>query len=252
LADRYLVFRCQHCGHFTYSPIGQKTRVCSYCGKVIKISTANAIIVDDKYKAALLVKKFNMRDGWKDFKRLLEAQREKVLEILEVTEKEKERAEKGSAEEIVIAEHSKVRRLLKLLEERCSQKPLHLNDFRKLCAKYGLEEEWALSRIEAMARDGMVIFPDPWHIQYMSGGVEGIVVSRVRRKVAVRARKSRNPIKVAMEFFRRMSQASYDDFLNFMLEEGFSSEQADAALEALLSRGMVIKNVSGTYEWVGG
>lgn len=251
MPDRYVVFRCQHCGRFTFSPLGQKTRLCGYCGKIIKINTAYGIIVDDRYKASLLVKRFNAKDGWKEFKRMLEEQKEKVLALVEEEGEGGVEGEVESGAEVIITDHSKMRRLLKLLEENCRDKPIHLDELRRLCAKYGLEEEWVLDRLEALSREGLVIFPDPWHLKYVSGEAEGIVVSRRRRRLEVGLRRTRSPVKAMFEFLRKRREVTYEDLRSFMESEGFTDEQLEKTLETLISRGMVIKRVDGVYEWVG-
>ena len=249
MAGRYLIFRCQHCGHFTFSPVGQKTRLCSYCGKIIKINTAYALVVDDKYKAMFLVKKFNAKNGWREFKRILEVERDKILCMIEKIEEAEETERKG--EPIITVESSKMRRLLKLLKECCQENPLHLEDFKKLCGKYGLEEGWALAKVETLSREGVIIFPDPWHIKYVGGEVEGIVISR-KRKATSKIRRSKNPVSAIVEVFRRQKiHIKYEDLRAYMLEEGFSDEQIDSALRMLLNRGMIIERSPGIYEWVG-
>jgi len=245
---KFVVFRCPVCGKFTYAPLGQKTRLCSFCGKIIRIDPRTAVITDDAKQASLLVKRYNLKGGEKSYLEALKAQKERVLDLIEEVEQPSEIL----PEEETSVSLSKARRMFVMLRERCSN-PINIDELGKLCKKYGLEWDWVREQLELLAKEGTVIFPRPWLLQYIGEeDVEGYTskTKQLREKKLLHQIKNLRRI-IASILRGRKEPMSYAELTEILTSEGFTLEEIEETMRKLFLEGLLVEPKPGYFLWVG-
>lgn len=249
MRKKFVVFRCPVCGKFTYAPLGQKTRLCSFCGKIIRIDPRTAVITDDAKQASLLVRRYNLKGGEKSYLEALKAQKRKVLDSI----KEMEQISEPSPEENETSVSlSKARRMFVMLKEECSN-PINIDELGKLCKKYRLEWDWVRDQLELLAKEGTVIFPRPWLLQYIGGGnVEGYALKtkHLREKKSLYQIKNLRKI-IATILRERKEPISYVELTETLTGEGFALEEIEEIVRKLFLEGLLVEPKPGHFLWVG-
>ncbi|MHA1770765.1 MAG: hypothetical protein ACTSYL_10120 [Candidatus Thorarchaeota archaeon] len=220
---QYLVFMCPRCRHYTNAPVGQKRRICSYCGKIIDISKAATALFDDAQAAAEAVKRFNAGKDH-DFEDAVQQSREKILRLM-------------PADRIAVADIAddvqgesfptgKTRRLLMLLERETHDSPCTLDDFAKICKANGLQWTWVETQLEKLFTAGEIFYPSPWAIRYIG------VPSK---------KKKTGPVEdISNELLAYLREQDRDvsvkDLYAHYAKQGISEESVDASLERLMRK----------------
>jgi len=245
---RFVVFRCPICGKFTYAPLGQKTRLCSFCGKIIKIDIRQAIVVDDARQASFLVKRYNLKGGEKNYLKALKAQKEKLLDLIEEMEELPELSDEGK--EVKVS--SKTRRMLIMLKENCGT-PINIDELRKLCKKYNLEWDWVREQLEVLMKEGTVIFPKPWLLQYISDEtVEGYVPGKRQPQKKNSLYQAKNLHKALANILRERNEPiSYAELVKILKSKGFTLEEIEETVRKLSMEGILMEPRPGYFLWIG-
>lgn len=165
----YAIFMCPKCGRYTFSPAGQKTRLCGNCGSIIKVDPMNSQIVNDSKEASMLVRKYNAGKDSKSFLQAVEASRKEVEKLLP---KESVKIDELTEEEETISS-SRIQRLTLLLRENCIKEPVSFDQIEELCQKYKLDFEWVKERLTQLGKEGNIIFPTPWTVKYIGTADSG-------------------------------------------------------------------------------
>ncbi len=220
---QYLVFMCPRCRHYTNAPVGQKRRVCSYCGKIIDISKAATALFDDAQAAAEAVKQFNAGKDH-DFEDAVQRSRDKILRLMPSDRiAVKDIADDVQGESLPTG---KTRRLLVLLEREARDQPCSLDDFAKVCTANGLEWSWVETQLEKLFTAGDVFYPTPWKIMYIKAP------SKTKAKGAV--------VDISNELLAYLREQDRDvsvkDLYARYAEMGVSEESVDASLERLMRK----------------
>ncbi|MCF2137501.1 MAG: hypothetical protein K9W43_09750 [Candidatus Thorarchaeota archaeon] len=218
---QYLVFMCPRCRHYTNAPVGQKRRVCSYCGKIIDISKAATALFDDSHAAAEAVKQFNAGKDH-DFEEVVRESREKILRLLPPS-----RLKVGDVADDVKGETlptGKTRRLMMLLERLALDQPCTIGELEDACKKYGLQWSWAEAQLEKLFAAGEVFYPTPWKIRYIGAHAD--------------KKKPSTIVDITNELLAYLrkhdEEVSVKDLYAHYAQHGVSEESVDAALERLM------------------
>lgn len=219
---QYLVFMCPRCRRFTNAPLGQKRRICSYCGKIIDISKAATALFDDAHAAADAVKRFNAGKDH-DFDEAVRQSREKILQLMPRERVSISSLDDGTHDSPLPS--GKTSRLLMMLERMAGEKACRLDEIETACKRYGLDWDWVEPQLEKLYRAGTIFYPHPWLVKYLGEAVEkpkgptvdisGEILAYLReqgRKVLVK------------ELYARYA------------ERGVSEESVDASLERLMRK----------------
>jgi len=245
---RFVVFRCPVCGKFTYAPLGQKTRLCSFCGKIIRIDARHAIVTDDAKQASLLVKRYNLKGGEKSYLEALKSQKEELLNLIEEGKHLLESLPEGKT----AVSSSKARRMFSMLKENCIN-PINIDELKELCKKYNLEWDWVREQLEILAREGTVIFPKPWLLQYISDEyVEGYVPEKKTLQKRNSLYQMKNLRKVLTSILReRIEPISYTELVEILKAKGFTLTEIEEAVRKLSMEGLLMEPRPGYFLWAG-
>lgn len=156
---------CPNCRNFTNAPAGQKSRRCSYCGKIINITKAACAVFDSSEKAIVAVKEFNASRGGEEFNEALKRSRKRIKELVP---NDTLVAEDLASVMSTVPSGGKMRRLMSLLENEASTKPCTLGRFEDLCNSLSLDWAWVESQLMKLSNEGSLIFPRPWTIQLVT------------------------------------------------------------------------------------
>ena len=156
---------CSNCRNFTNAPAGQKSRRCSYCGKIINITKAACAVFDSSEKAIVAVKEFNASRGSEEFNEAVERSRKRIRELVPTDRLVAENL--GSVVSTVPSE-GKIKRLMSLLENEASAKPCTLGRFEELCNSLSFNWAWVENQLMKLSNEGSLIFPRPWTIQLVT------------------------------------------------------------------------------------
>jgi len=245
---RFVVFRCPVCGKFTYAPLGQKTRLCSFCGKIIRIDARQAIVVEDARQASFLVKRYNLKGGEKNYLETLKAQKKELLNLIEEVEEVPESSYEGKE----VASSSKTRRMFIMLKENCTN-PINIDELRELCKKYNLEWDWVREQLEVLSKEGTVIFPKPWLLQYISDeNVEGYVPKKRPSRKKNSLYQVKNLRKALANVLKDKNEpVSYDELVEILKAKGFTLEEIEETVRKLSMEGLLIEPKPGYFLWIG-
>lgn len=156
---------CPNCRNFTNAPAGQKSRRCSYCGKIINITKAACAVFDSSEKAIVAVKEFNASRGGEEFNEAVERSRKRITELVP---NNKLTAENLTSVIGTVPSGGKMKRLMGLLEKEASAKPCTLGRFEELCNTLALDWTWVEDQLMKLSNEGSLIFPRPWTIQLIT------------------------------------------------------------------------------------
>ncbi|MHA1606082.1 MAG: DUF1922 domain-containing protein [Candidatus Freyarchaeota archaeon] len=214
----YAVFKCPKCGRYTFAPASSKSRLCSNCGKIIKVDLSRAEIVGDARRASELVRYRNAKEAPPNVKQAI----------------------RMKGEDARLPPREGVRSsslLLKMLAERCSDTPISLDVLDSLCKEYDLDPGWVREKLPELGVKGIVFFPTPWTLKFIDR----------KRKPEVKSRKMGNIYKVVLDALSR-SSLSESEIVELLAEQGFSPQQVEEAIEALHNRGLIIEVKPGFFK----
>jgi len=217
----YLIVRCKNCGRYTYAPKGQKTRLCVYCGKIIRVDEIGA-------------KEFPDAESARRYVQLLNAGYIKLQTKNNVSEYIESNIDKKSediVEGVSLSYSQKQKRILQIL----SKGPITLTRLLSEAEKYGVDEDSAKELIEKLNRDGLIYFPKPWIVAL----VEKIGNEGKKQKVSGRQKK------LVLSVLKKVRRATVTSLIE---ATGLDKEVLEDILQQLINDGVVIKPKSGTYE----
>jgi arsenate reductase-like glutaredoxin family protein len=237
----YAIFMCSKCGKYTFSPVGQKTRLCGNCGSIIKIDPMRAQIVKDPREASLLVRKYNAGKDAKSFLQAVEASQKEWEELLP---KESVKIEELIEEEETISS-SRIQRLTLLLKENCVKEPASFDQIEELCPKYKLNFEWVKEKLTQLGKEGNIIFPTPWTVKYIGTMDSGYTA-------VSRASKAQMQLKGASKALTRILNQSKEpltekEIIQEMENAGYNPEETLETLKKLHKSGEIIEPRPGYY-----
>ena len=163
----YLVFMCPRCRHFTTAPLGQKRRMCSYCGKIIDISKASTALFDSPEAAAQAVRLYNAGES-SEFQEAVERTRDRIRHLLPPEGAQRDEIPPSGADDTLPS--GKTQRLLLMLQDLAQEQPCGLDKIEEACPRYGLQWNWVERQIEKMISSGDLFSPRPWTVRYIGSG----------------------------------------------------------------------------------
>lgn len=241
--EGFYIIRCPKCGHYTYAPTRQKTRLCVYCQRIFKINPLSAVFVENAETARTRVKLYQTGKHHKDFLEAMEKSRSKIQQLIPDNDMDLEQLQDNRHE---IQPVSARRRELEQVLYRCARlKPLDLHVLEKECLKVGLSWEWVVQQIENLIRSGHLISPKPWQVRLVTDEIQptkqrGKQVSptQLARTIGNILRKSKKPLR-------------QEELVSQLQNEAVSSTGIEEALNLLRNQGYVLKTSKGTYQWTG-
>ena len=239
----FYIIRCPKCGHYTYAPTKQKTRLCVYCQRIFKINPLNAIFVNDAATAQTRVKFYQTGKHQKEFLVAVEKSRDKIKSLIPVEALDLDQLQ--DTELRIQPASTRRRELESILHLKARKSPLDLQDLEQECHKIGIPWHWAVQQIENLIRSGHLISPKPWQIRLITD--EPMTTDTEARRVSptILARKIGDILREAG------GSLSPDGIIARLEEEEVSSEGFEEALVLLRNQGYVLKTAKGTYQWTG-
>jgi len=219
----YAVFRCPNCGCYTFAPTAQKNRLCSRCGRIVKVDLLHAEIVSDARRASELVKYHNAKNAPPKLKEALKEQ-------LMGSERKTQRM--GTRSSTL---------LMKVLAENCSEE-ITLDELEELCKKHGLDCEWVKAKLPQLALKSLVFFPSPWTVK--CAAIPHSSEEPSKSGVSQTASLS----KVVMEAFS--IPASRAKVIKQLAEKGYPPEKVDELIDKLHKSGLIIEEKPGIFKRV--
>lgn len=223
--NKFFVFMCPQCQHFTNAPVSQKRRRCSYCGTIIDITKAARALVDDHDAAANAVRAYNASKGGDEFEKAVDRSRDRVRELVPT---KKLTADEISSEDNMEVPTGKRSRLLSLLDKHARDEPLTLTKLEELCSDYKLDWLWVEKQLTTMANGGVLIFPRPWTVKLVK-----IPDKKLERESTVRD--ISKDILVLLK--RKEDGLTIQAIIEYFESSGISSASVEASLEKLMRSG---------------
>ncbi|MEM3586362.1 MAG: DUF1922 domain-containing protein [Candidatus Jordarchaeaceae archaeon] len=240
----YAIFRCSKCGRYTFSPVGQKTRLCSNCGSIIKIDPMRSQIVNDLREASILVRKYNAEKDAKSFLQAVEASQKELEKLLP---KESVKLEELIEEEETVSS-SRIQRLTLLLKENCVKEPISFDQIEELCPKYKLSFEWVKEKLTQLGKEGNIIFPTPWTVKYIGTMDSGYTAISKTTKPQIQLKgASEALIKILKESKEPLTEK---EIIREMENAGYNLEETLETLKKLHRSGEIIEPKPGHYHRV--
>ena len=241
--EGFYVVRCPQCGHYTFAPIRQKTRLCVYCQHIFKLNPLSAEYVEDSEAARTKVKLYQTGKHHEEFMAAVERSRDRVAALLpkETLSLDTVR-DRGST----TGAQSGRRKLLEtILSRHARTAPTDLSVIEQECEKAGLPWSWVTQQLESLIRAGQLVCPKPWQIRLVAPEEELTAGSPPQQSVTTLARR-------IGEIVRRAGTPITEEGLRQALErENLGTAQLGEALEVLRLQGYVIKTREGTLRWTG-
>lgn len=145
---KYIIIRCPFCRRYTYAPKGQKTRLCAYCGRTIRIREWKIEVSNPKEARAYVVA---LNTGKEDIEKMMSAKKVDISRYLK--DSNSRNNEKGES----LASKSKLARLIEAIKSGEHT----INEILKICEQNGLSREWVIKNIEKLEREGKIYYPQP-------------------------------------------------------------------------------------------
>ena len=159
MGQKYSIFRCSNCGHFLYAPIQQKTRMCPYCNRVIKIDHFHSQITKDLEHTIERIKYYNAGENLEDF---LEAKKNTPDQIQELMLKGRYKPHLAQKSMESIKKKRSLSKLKQILSSHFSKIPRELVELEQICEKHNLDFNWVRDILTNLAKEGYITFPNPW------------------------------------------------------------------------------------------
>lgn len=241
--EGFYIIRCPRCGHYTYAPTHQQTRLCVYCQKIFKINPLSAVFVDDAKTARARVKLYQTGKHHKDYMDAVEKSRDKIQPLIPDTNLNLEQLQ--DTKQMIQPVPMRRRELERILYQLARKNPLDFQVLEKECRKVGIPWDWVVQQIEALIRSGHLISPKPWQVQLITE----------EREVPDNQTKKVSSTKLAQLLGNVLRNSpvplSQDELANHLEEGGVSSAGIEEALNLLRNQGYVLKTSTGTYRWTG-
>lgn len=240
----YAIFRCPKCGRYTFSPAGQKTRLCGNCGSIIKIDPMKSQIVNDPREASMLVRKYNAGKDPKSFLQAVEASQKELEKLLP---KESIKIDELLEEEETVSS-SRMQRLTLLLRENLIKEPVSFNQIEELCQKYKLDFEWVKERLTQLGKEGNLIFPTPWTVKYIGTADSGYTaISKTTKPQTQIKEASKALTKILSQSKEPLTE---NEIIQKMENAGYNPEETQETLKKLHKSGEIIEPRPGYYHTV--
>lgn len=240
----YAVFMCSKCGKYTFSPVGQKTRLCGNCGSIIKIDPMRSQIVDDPREASILVRKYNAGKDAKSFLQAVEASQKELEQLLP---KESVKIEELIEEEETISS-SRIQRLTLLLKENCVKEPISFDQIEELCPKYKLNFEWVKEKLTQLGKEGNITFPTPWTVKYIGTVDSGYTAISKATKPQMQLKGASKALTKILSHSKE--PLSEEEIMQEMETAGYNLEETKEALKKLHKSGEIIEPKPRYYRMV--
>ena len=241
--EGFYIIRCPKCGHYTYAPTRQKTRLCVYCQRIFKINPLSAVFVENAETARTRVKLYQTGKHHKDFIDAMEKSREKIQSL--IPENNMDLQQLQDNKHGIQPVSARRRELEQVLYQCARSKPLDLHILEKECLKVGLSWDWVIPQIENLIRSGHLISPKPWQVRLVTDEIsptkkngKEVSLTQLARKIGNFLQKSKSPL-------------TQDELISHLQKEGVASTGIEEALNLLRSQGYVLKTSKGTYQWIG-
>ncbi|MHA1712456.1 MAG: DUF1922 domain-containing protein [Candidatus Ranarchaeia archaeon] len=250
----FLVFRCPRCGHYLNAPSSQKTRLCSYCRRVVKVDRERAQLVKNARDAGELVRRYNAGNEIEKFQVAAHTFRGKQNGNTRTAILNRNN-DKTALDEATTGSQ---RLLLHILHEHASKQAIDFEKMRSLSLRYDLPWDWTKSQIETLAKNGDIVFPKPWSIQYIvkTYSVPGHrLATRPKKKKKIRSSSLLETSKSTLRnrirnYIASVSgTASIQDIVNALGVNNVA--EIEDALAALLHQGFIFEPSPGRYKQVG-
>jgi len=224
---------CSKCRNFTNSPVGQKRRRCSYCGKIIDIAKANRALFDGPKQALIAVKEFNAARGGDEFQKAVEQSRERIQSLMP---DEPVDVDKITSDDEQVVLPGKRARLMTILEEEAKDKPCTLGRLEELCIDQGLSWVWVEKTIQSLSNAGALIFPRPWEVLLVE------TTKDTSPKNATRYDVTEEIISFLKTHERK---ARVIDIIRYFEGRGITEDSVNNSLEQLLRSGDIFQPIVG-------
>jgi len=244
LKQVYAIFMCPKCGKYTFSPAGQKTRLCGNCGSIIKVDPTKSQIVNDPREASMLVRKYNAGKDAKSFLQAVEASQKELEKLLP---KESVKIDELLEEEETISS-SRIQRLTLLLRENCIKEPISFDQIEELCTKYKLDFEWVKERLTQLGKEGNIIFPTPWTVKYIGTADSGYTAISKTTKPQMQIKGASKALtKILTQSKEPLTEK---EIIQKMEIVGYNAEETQETLKKLHKSGEIIEPRPGYYHTV--
>ncbi|MEM2143801.1 MAG: DUF1922 domain-containing protein [Candidatus Jordarchaeaceae archaeon] len=240
----YAIFMCSKCGKYTFSPVGQKTRLCGNCGSIIKIDAMRSQIVNDPREASMLVRKYNAGKDAKSFLQAVEASQKELEKLLP---KESVKIDELIEEEETISS-SRIQRLTLLLKENCVKEPISFDLIEELCPKYKLNFEWVKEKLTQLGKEGNIIFPTPWTVKYIGTADSGYTAISKATKPQMQLKGASKALTKILSHSKE--PLSEEEIIQEMETAGYNREETKETLKQLHKSGEIIEPKPGYYRTV--
>jgi len=241
--EGFYIIRCPRCGHYTYAPTHQKTRLCVFCQRIFKINPLNAVFVDDAGTAQTRVKLYQTGKHHKDFIEAMEKSREKIQSLIPDEKVELEQLQEPIHRTQPIS--TRRRELERILYQYARTNALDLGVLEQECLKAGIPWEWVVQQIETLIRSGHLIAPKPWQVRLVTDEPASTIKQVKKVNPTTLARTIANILREAQ------CSLSYDELVSRLEKEALSREGLDEALNILRNQGYVLRTAKGAYQWTG-
>ncbi len=232
----HLVFMCPRCRRFLTAPVGQKRRMCSYCGKIIDISREATALFDSAEAAAEAVRRFNAGKSG-DFEEAVRRSRERIEHLLPKDEIDAARVARMSDGRGLPS--GKMQRLLLMFRDLATKRPCPLSEIEQACPRYGLEWTWVEKQIEKMFSRGELFAPRPWTIRYIGEAPQK------------HARTNRDVSDDILQLIREQGgEMLTSEIVAIMTAKGVTEDATVRSLDRLMNDGVVYEPVKGTVRLV--
>ncbi len=238
----FYIIRCPKCGRYTYAPIQQKTRLCVYCQRIIKVNPLHAQFVQNAETARTKVKLYQTGKYHKAFMRAVEESREEIKALIPKEEISLDKL--GEKSQPVSTTSSRRTMLESLLSKLARPNPVDLHILEKESGKVGLEWSWVAEQLEGLIRSGHLICPRPWQIKLVATDIEPPTqldlpsITTLARRIGEIIRESEKPL-------------DNNEILKRLDENKITLGHLEKALELLKTQGYVFKTRQNTYRWTG-
>jgi len=239
MSNMYCVFRCPRCGHFLYAPLGQKSRHCPYCQKIIGIDPNSAHTATTDDEARTMVKKYN---AGKELKKFLVARKtsKEMISALFVTP--------NNAQDSKPLGKLRDKKFLLTLLRTYADRPLTLRDFERLAVENNLDLTWVREELVSMINKSLLTMPHPWEIQYMMSGSAGESSGENNQKITFPRNEIRRLITNCLELSNE--PLSVQKILACIGCKQEDSEAIREVLSWLVTQGFVYEPKAGYYSWM--
>lgn len=241
--EGFYIVRCPKCGHYTYAPTRQKTRLCVFCQRIFKINPLSAVFVEDADTARTRVKLYQTGKHHNEFMEAMEKSRDKIQTLIPDNDMNLEQLQDNKHGIQPVS--ARRRELEQVLYRFARSKPLDLHVLEIECLKVGLSWNWVVHQIENLIRLGHLISPKPWQVLLVTGESQAtkqpskqVSPTQLARIIGNILRKSKKPL-------------HQKEIASHLLEEAMSNSGIEEALNLLRSQGYVLKNSEGTFQWIG-